>query len=54
MDEEGVERPVCFASRSLHKSEVKYSVLEKEALTIVWMLERQGVTRVYLDILANG
>ena len=39
-DDQGRERPICFASRNLHKAELNYSVLEKEALAIVWMLDR--------------
>ena len=40
LGDDRLERPICFASRNLHKAEIIYSVLEKEALAIVWMLER--------------
>lgn len=37
---EGREKPICFASRSLNKSERQYSQLEKEALGIIFGLKR--------------
>lgn len=32
----GSDKPVCFASRTLNDSEVNYSTIEKELLSIVW------------------
>lgn len=37
---DGVERPVCFASRSLNSAERNYSQLEKEALALVYALRQ--------------
>lgn len=37
---DGSVRPVLFASRSLTRTEVKYSQTEKEALSVVWGCER--------------
>ena len=36
----GVERPVCFASRTLSAAERKYSQLEKEALALVFGVKK--------------
>ncbi|KAK7579781.1 hypothetical protein V9T40_008715 [Parthenolecanium corni] len=32
----GIEKPICFASRSLSETEQKYSQIDKEALGIYW------------------
>ena len=40
LDDYGIERPICFASRALKKQEKNYSTFHKEALAILWMLER--------------
>ncbi|XP_054274663.1 uncharacterized protein K02A2.6-like [Macrosteles quadrilineatus] len=37
---DGTDRPIAFASRSLSKSEQKYSQIDKEALGIYWGLKK--------------
>lgn len=37
---DGTEKPISFASRVLNKSEVKYSVIHKEALSIYWSVRK--------------
>eukprot|EP00112_Aurelia_sp_Birch-Aquarium-sp1_P019133 Seg4677.1 transcript_id=Seg4677.1/GoldUCD/mRNA.D3Y31 product="hypothetical protein" pseudo=true protein_id=Seg4677.1/GoldUCD/D3Y31 len=39
-EQNGVNRAVCFASRSLSNVERRYSQTEKEALGVVWGCER--------------
>ena len=38
--EDGTERPVAFASRSLSKAEKNYSQLDKEATALIWGLRK--------------
>lgn len=38
-DESGVEHPVCFFSRKFLSYQLNYSVIEKEALALIWALQ---------------
>lgn len=38
-DVNGVDRPVCFFSRKLNSHERNYSVIEKEALAVIFVLQ---------------
>ena len=40
VDDNGVERPVEFISRTLTKAERNYAQIEKEGLPIVWAVKR--------------
>ena len=39
-DQAGTSRPICYVSRSLNVSELKYGITEKEALALVWCVEK--------------
>lgn len=43
---DGVERPICYISRTLSKAEKNYAVLHKEALAIHW-----SVQKLYQDLM---
>uniref|UniRef100_A0A674PAM1 Gypsy retrotransposon integrase-like protein 1 n=1 Tax=Takifugu rubripes TaxID=31033 RepID=A0A674PAM1_TAKRU len=38
-DEQTIERPVCFFSRKFNKHQINYSVIEKEAIALIWALK---------------
>ena len=38
-DVSGVERPVSFFSKKLNDYQLNYSVIEKEALALIWALQ---------------
>lgn len=42
-DEHGVERAVSFFSKKFNQHQIKYSVVEKEALSLVWVLQHFAV-----------
>ena len=40
MDDKPVEGPICFISRKLKDSEMKYGATQLECLCLVWALEK--------------
>ncbi|XP_061744139.1 uncharacterized protein LOC133543542 [Nerophis ophidion] len=38
-DDDGVARPVCYFSKKFNKYQFNYSVIEKEALALIWALQ---------------
>ncbi|CAL9685423.1 unnamed protein product [Knipowitschia caucasica] len=46
MDGQGVMKPVCFFSKKFNRHQQNYSVIEKEALALIWALQ---YFRVYLS-----
>lgn len=38
-DQEGVERPIAFASKKLNTTETRYSTIERECLVIKWAIK---------------
>ena len=39
LDEQGIERPVSYFSRKFNTYQLNYSVIEKEALALIWALQ---------------
>lgn len=54
-DEYGIDRPVSFFSRKFNRHQLNYSVVEKEALALIWSLQQfqvyvgSGPVVVYTD-----
>lgn len=46
-DEHGVERAVSFFSKKFNQHQLNYSVVEKEALSLVWALQHFAVCWVW-------
>ena len=42
-DEQGVDRPVSFFSKKFNRPQVNYSVVQTEALALVWALQHLAV-----------
>ena len=42
---DGIEHPVCYASRTLNSAERRYSTIERELLAVVWVVKKY---RIYL------
>ena len=49
VDSSGLERPVSFASRTLHPNEKSFTTMEKECLAVVW-----AVTKVFHPYLSGA
>ncbi len=43
VDDEGVKRPVSFFSKKFNQYQCNYSVIEKEALALIWALQHFDV-----------
>ena len=54
-DNEGNGKPICYVSRSLSETEQKYSITEKEALAVVWCVEKLHLYLYhrYFDIIVD-
>ena len=54
-DEFGINKPVCFFSKKFNKYQLNYSVIEKEALALIWSMQHfevyvgSGPVVVYTD-----
>ena len=47
VDDQGLDRPVCYFSRKFNKYQFNYSTIEKEALALVWAL-------LHFDVYVGG